>query len=126
MDPHTLGKEQFRGYVHLGPDASLTGRLPRSCRVWLPYRMVVASPPRAARYPREVLWDLRRYIKITRRGSHPRALGVTVRSQRISRGASSARTQARSRRPQTHSLRESSSTTHRRISSARTGKNALL
>src|SRR5207249_8046007 len=57
MGPHTLGKEQFLGYIHLVPDTSRTGRPCRSCRVWLPHRTVVASPPRAARFQRELLWD---------------------------------------------------------------------
>ena len=46
--------------------------------------------------------------------------------QRGSRGASSARAHARSRRAQLEWSPESSSITHRRISSARTGKNQLV
>jgi hypothetical protein len=79
-------------------------------------------PSSARLVPYEGRWFVASGHKATGAGEPYR---VAISGQRGSRGASSARIQARSRRAQSDPSRASSLSTQRPISSARTGKNSL-
>ncbi len=52
MGAHTLGEEQFRGYVHLWRATSRAGRTKRSCRNKFPNRIQPRGAPAHRPYAR--------------------------------------------------------------------------